>query len=198
MKFEKRKVVMLPTDDETMVLVNTYRTNTMPLVLSKQDARDLHSDNTEKELELRGYKHQHLYFTSDEEIKAGDGSCMIWEGKVLHTKVSSFTGVDFSECRKIIASTDKSLGLPTPSQQFIEDYCKNPVDEVMVGYGRTMDGSDSYNRLHLTNNEITIKLVEEKMYSKEDVAKKIQKYRLYAWKFGLQANDTNNWIKENL
>lgn len=40
---------------------------------------------------------------SDEEITPADGSMVFWNNKILSNKISSFTGVDYSQCKKIIA-----------------------------------------------------------------------------------------------
>ena len=84
---------------------------------------------------LDHYEPQHLYFTSDEEIKEED-YCIIDLGENTRVvRVKSLNGghqiynVDIiegyakiSDLKKIIASTDTSLGLPQPSTAFIEKY----------------------------------------------------------------------------
>ena len=98
---------------------------------------------------------QHLYVTSDEEIKAGDWCVDFeeysefyenWDDVFIHQSV----GEDYWNNKKIIATTDTSLiceqerflkgyksELPKPSQQFIEKYIEeynkgNVITEVLV------------------------------------------------------------------
>lgn len=81
---------------------------------------------------------QNLYFLSDDEIKEGDW--YIIEDKELAKATSAGDIIrQFKDCKKIIASTDKSLGLPQPSKEWIEyfvsEYNKgNIITEVMVEY----------------------------------------------------------------
>ena len=58
-----------------------------------------------------------LYITSDEEIKESDYGLSTLNKIVLIGKL-----YDKSLYKKIIATTDKSLGLPQPSTQFIKAY----------------------------------------------------------------------------
>ena len=80
------------------------------------------------------YEPQHLYFTSDEDIKIDDwvtDGYSVWQWK----DNSSLLGR-----RKIIASTNESLGLPSPSQAFIQKYCEQGgINKVLVEYVNTCD-----------------------------------------------------------
>jgi hypothetical protein len=62
--------------------------------------------------DIKSNRHKacHLYIVSDEEIKEGDW--LIWNDKVYKHSKTSFTGIDFSDCKKIIATTDPELHLP--------------------------------------------------------------------------------------
>ena len=123
-------------------------------------------------------KPQHLYITTDDEIKEDDWYVLTKNDGTPTTilKATVDGGSLKFNSEKIIATTDTKLKLPQPSKDFIESYCKNPVDKVMVEYGRTMDGTPTYNRLALTsNNEIIIHLIEEKMYSKDEVVQLLMK-----------------------
>jgi len=110
---------------------------------------------------------QHLYFTSDEEIKEND---WVLRGVKTIQQINSLnaysnTGcitLGFAQkyCKKIIATTDKSLGLPELSysfiQKYIEEYNKgNIITDVLVEYDKVMttfldrlvpliDGKDMY------------------------------------------------------
>lgn len=116
------------------------------------------------------YDYYHLYFTSDEEIKAGDWylhfnkhvfqcektinhAC---EGKLVLSTIE-LEAFD-KDCKKIVATTDESLTqteftlmgigknwkqkpLPQPPQAFIEKYCKvGDIDEVDIEY----EGIETY------------------------------------------------------
>ena len=106
-------------------------------------------------------QNQHLYFTSDDEIKEGDwyilfdkGSLSFTVKKADYNITNEFSLKPYSDdCRKIEVSTDPKLtqtykdispgnypimanvhdGLPQPSQALIEAYCKQGgFDEVDV------------------------------------------------------------------
>jgi len=195
MEWKENKVVMLPTEDITGVILHGSGLDTYHNINTNKGM--VSALNAVKNI---GGESQHLYITSDEKIKEGD-----WYYDTLSKKV--LKRGDESEkwhvTLKIIASTDKSIQAlkfrgtalegfskvlrgvkATPSQQFIEDYCKNPVDEVMVGYEievRGVDGCDcstnnqtefctplKHKRLKLTNNEITIKPINTCKYIKRE------------------------------
>lgn len=84
-------------------------------------------------------EYQHLYFTSDEQIKESD-----WYIDDTNTIRKSITSdINYwqqrKDYRKIIATTDTSLGLPEPSKEFIQSYIEaynkqSPITEVMIEY----------------------------------------------------------------
>lgn len=94
------------------------------------------------------WEQQALHFTIDEEIKEGDWvfnpnwvlrQCK----KISKTKYHSGLTLEdnhkhiwaLSKCRKIVASTDESLGLPRPSNEFLKAYCeKGGIDQVLIEY----------------------------------------------------------------
>jgi hypothetical protein len=83
--------------------------------------------NTKNNYQHRPY---HLYITSDEEINLGDW--LIWRNNVLCDSNRSFTGVDYSECKKILLTTDKKLiadGIQAIDDEFLEWFVKNPSCE---------------------------------------------------------------------
>ena len=126
---------------------------------------------------------QHLYFLSDDEIKERDIvkiPCGIGRVKELHYKLGndnpSYIVEDliilslrygqkenefqtnsfrFEDVKKIIASTDESLKLPRPSNEFIKKYCElGGIDEVLVEYKCSyedcnMFGCHKYEGCHL-------------------------------------------------
>ena len=150
MSFKKRQVVMLPTNEKAKT--GEY------LVLNKENKLCIW--NTHKMGVQNTLPIQHLYILSDEEIKVGDWfyadeyskpeQAKHFDGKLVNGFVVEF-------CKKIIATTDKSLNvksfinygkesgkevdvlLPQPSQSFIEKYVEeynkgNIITEVMVEY----------------------------------------------------------------
>jgi len=135
----RTKVHMLPTEDES--------------VIHNSETAGLFYDAIYKEK----YMAQHLYFTTDEEIKVGDWCLkpVYIEGVkvgygILQVDSSYFGGYgyDWEDHCKIIASTDSKLEtsdevfhntykqkLAQPSQAFIKAYCEQGgFDEVDVEY----------------------------------------------------------------
>jgi hypothetical protein len=95
------------------------------------------------------WKPQHLYFLSDDEIKEED-----WCYDTLRNIISKCIEIipkdikpnDYlvfegnmgnprDTYKKIIATTDESLGLPRPSNEFLKKFCElGGVDKVLVEY----------------------------------------------------------------
>jgi hypothetical protein len=133
----KAKVHRLPTENEGVIIsdVGPYDTDMIP------------TSEVPKELRSHDRPHNHLYFTTDEEIKEGDWCYQTVINKVVQARTDYYKDFRF---RKIIASTDPELyteidngfekstkrvkiHLPQPSQAFIEAYCKSGgIDEVLV------------------------------------------------------------------
>lgn len=122
--YKEHDVVMLPTEDKSVIGLNRKQGNLYyfnPVVSGEG---------------------QHLYILSDEEIKENDWC--ICKGKVwpnLYGVLGSILGnKEWIEehCRKIIATTDKSLDLSRPSNEFLEAYIKaqGKIDKVLVEYER--------------------------------------------------------------
>lgn len=134
--------------------------------------------------------------------------------------------VEGHKVKKIIATTDESLEirfenhndfdsifkLPRPSdsfiRKFIEEYNKgNQITKVLVEYINNSEKGDSYNRgndnLELkidSNNCITIKRIQPKLYTKEEVKSILEKY---ASKYSILDTNINRklfeeFLKENL
>lgn len=204
---KKKKVIMLPTENESKMMLNTRHDVlwTVTEFLLNQIKR-FPGD----------FKFQHLYIINDEEIKEGD-----WfnaTNKLLGEGVFQCTGINkeghaissqnyFPDAKKIIATTDKSLikyipgarrGLKGPASlsfnmseigdSYTEEYCKNPVDEVLLEYevdvlstklanlDNHVKGWDMYlpeNAVHRlkvnSNNEVIIHPVKERVYSREEM-----------------------------
>ena len=72
----------------------------------------------------------HIYITSSEDIKEGDW--LIYNNKLYKDSKRSFTGVDYSNCKKIILTTDPTLiadGVQAIDDEFLEWFVKNPTCE---------------------------------------------------------------------
>ena len=167
-------VVMLPTDKNN-------------LLTHKSNGHLVYNPTLSSTKESRKYQPQNLYITTDEEIKEGD--YYMTDAGVFKCSVESKR--ELSNFRKLIATTDTQLtglckeweefdgdwhksnrlGLPSIPQSFIETYCKNPVDKVMVEYQERLEfeSAEDYSygcgiELKLTsNNELIIHQIEEKM-----------------------------------
>lgn len=148
----------------------------------------------------------HLYITSDDEIKEGDWCYIISTTEIrrnLHGIIGSTIGSKLfleKNCKKIIATTDKLeykliRTLPQIPESFIKEYVKNPVDEVMVEYDQCNLADDYWLELGLINNEIIISPVEEKMYTKKQVINIVWQ----AIKDGVDdRDDMDTWFNKNL
>lgn len=125
----KAKVIMLPTKQSNIVKVHEY--NSLHLLKG-----DEHPNNTILNLGIP----QHLYFTTDGEIKEGDWVVCLDEidSTVQNWSVSQAifkynNGGNCNSDMKIVATTDTSLGLPEPSQAFIQKYCElGGIDKVDI------------------------------------------------------------------
>lgn len=139
MELKRAKVIMLPTDKGINIPVIQYlRDNTHSL--------DFWDTEVFREEPIEGISlyqaacivPQHLYITTDEEVKKGEYG--IIEGETRVYKATIDKGINPKYVRKIIATTDKLIlddlaHVPQPSQAFVEKYCKlGGVDEVMVEY----------------------------------------------------------------
>jgi hypothetical protein len=158
---------------------------------------------------------QHLYFLSNEEIKGGDCYFDLYENKILQC-LSHMVYIN-TMMRKVIATTDTSLGLPQPSKEFIQAYIKaynegKPITNVLVEYegyecknGHHMayqttcvyPHCDEYNYPVLktnSSNEITIKKVKDS-WTREEIIIDIEEAMIQGLDLG-QYRD--KWIEENL
>jgi hypothetical protein len=193
----RSKVVMLPTEEVSQIGTD-IRSDSFPRLLHYS------GDNWQHTISTRdGYrKNYHLYFLSDEEIKEGDS--FIYDNKIynefkptLTPKVTinirlypnndlseQFVEVYLIDCKKVISSTDKSLGLQRPSDAFLQVYCLNGgIDEVVVEYDVIKDDDngkpefggydvpDKYVLKVAPDNTITIKPFKEKVYTRDEVIK---------------------------
>ena len=222
--YQQCEVVMLPNYEETNLAIDSL-TGQLTYLEKKTKC-------------LLGY---FLYFLSSEEIKEGD-LCLIDNNvgqskgyQVLQCKKIDidngwyyFKDFKTGRCKKIIATTDFSLGhwngeviignfksLPRPSDDFLKAFVKaqgKGFEKVLVEYEKleepTFDGnSEKYAEYALKvspDNTITIKPIQEEKtsWSRKEVFKLCMDAMLYSY-MDLPENLTpiqgmNKWIEENL
>ena len=226
--FKKAKVVMLPTNEAKG---DFSKERIYPCLLKhswmfdKEEKGKLifANSNIRTPTQL-----QNLYFLSDEEIKEGDWFIFgynlenDYEGgkdykitnndviQCLEIKDNKYIihkegNTEIENCKKIIATTDVSLGLPQPSQQFIQKYIEeynkgNVITDVLVEYEYLLNdmGVIPYWCLKINpkDNTITIRKVKDS-WNKEEIIKLIKSF---ANNYQYASNDIgyNKWIEENL
>jgi hypothetical protein len=170
------------------------------------------------------YNPQHLYITSDDEIKDGDwyiNNIIPHTIRVEQSKgANSKSFYDSKDVRKIIATTDTSLKiitgivgsgtgvpLPSPSESFIKAYIEsynngNVIEDVLVEVetihaDRAPNGWETL--LKLKDNNIIIKKVKDS-WSREEVKTLLLRYqnRLSYAHRDVWGYVTKEWIDENL
>lgn len=219
---KKTRVVMLPAEDSSILYKDGL---TGGLVYGTESPEHRH------ELSIK----QHLYFLSDEEIKEGDWvshkNCeLISKVVAVNTYTTDSVNTEHGdgyqdEFSKVIATTDESLGLPKPSQEFLKAYVgaggiewvnveyqanefvKDGISRPVVDDGVLKDykGHWIYKPKVNSHNEITIHPIKDS-WSREETKE-------IAWKAIIQYKIANkdmkapftelpkwfdNWIKENL
>jgi len=210
---KEAQVVMLPTEDKTDILLNTYINETHksnPFCIGT--AGDILKELPVEAIERRGYKYQHLYIIDDSEIKSGDWCLFFWDGMKdgeigqIGSEPQQYRPENGhrlnSNLRKIIGTTNPELNViytneepptnpvahfnynvPQLQQAFIEAYCKNPVDKVLVEYtlpdkiknalimgNLSRPKTSDYVLKVNSNNEITIHPIKESWSREEFVA----------------------------
>lgn len=142
------------------------------------------------------YKREKIIATTDPKLKL-DCSCLGMQDKVK---------CDW-KCR-----THKDYMLPQLQQSFLKEYVANPNGEYEVECGEycTYCGqefcdnkncrghSDVFEYDLNQDNTVNITIVEEKMYSREEVITLIKKYRSDDFVYGKEHKMFKDWIKENL
>ena len=219
---KEAQVVMLPTDTKTKIGI---RTNSSTPITKVGELAYLLYDGCEQD---NDWDYQHLYIVDDSEIKDGDWCLFFWDGikdgelGQVGSKPQQYfpkNGHTLNRnVRKIIGTTDPELTfkvdkgfsnleqrevrVPQLPQGFIESYCENPVEEVMVEYDVDMimefsSGTTPSESLKLTsNNELIIHPIEEKLYTREEVERLCRKYGKEVVKRGYPSDE--QWKKENL
>lgn len=217
---KEAQLVLLPTDKTDGTL---WKTTNGQLIHT-------HVDNEFKQK----YQPFHLYILEESKPKEGDyciediggtvfgpyrnGDVVENPKKIIGTTDPSLVinAVDIREVQGQVMQSHYHKELPQLPQSFIEEYCKNPVEKVMVEYETPvsplkMRGSNSGKARMLaikqaafglqprltSNNELIIHPIEEKLYTREEVAELCAKAY---WDGNLNTGDIipENWIKENL
>ena len=194
---KRAKVVMLPANEKAPSNILLWEI--------RNKLTYLETETTTRECKS-GFP-QHLYTTSDDEIKEGD-----WYIDDTSTVRQSFTSdKDYwsvrTDYKKIITTTDSSLkieifglgetamcSLPEPSQSFIQKYVEeynkgNIITDVLVeceeyavgSYGMS-DGEPTMDirlKVNPKDNTITIKKVKDS-WNREEVISLIRKFSDYA------------------
>ena len=146
----------------------------------------------------------------DEEIKKGEYYYSYITGKV--GKAISNGGEPLTD-KKIIASTNELLNLPSPSNSFIEKYIEEynkgqAIEDVMIKMN-TIGCADSFLTLYPNGikinpkyNTITIRRIKDS-WNREDIKELLFEYTKYCnnifdSKSAVSVGDFTKWINENL
>lgn len=192
--YKKVNVVMLPTNEKATAPI--FKSNNHLYIGYGEKLEYKNKDNS----------YQHLYITSDEEIKDGDW-CILFDsfGHLFTDSAQQYIPskghvLNNGLC-KVISSTDTILNLPQLPQQFIEKYIEeynkgNVITEVMVEYNE----KGIIQRGRGGERTITICKIKDS-WSRQEVESLIREWASFTvtgrgqwWK----PNDLDNWIKENL
>ena len=207
--YKQCNIYLLPINDKSNIkLIHTLLE---PVLLSGEFRKDWLNDDE---------KFVNLYITDDSEIKEGNWCIDIETNIVIQIKWDNP-----HNCKKIIATTDKLIldwdykndilsgdfynkFVPQIPKQFIEYYISEynsgrKIDKVDVEFeGELYGGVYAIPKIS-ANNEISIKPVEEKMYSREEVVELIKDFTMSTHQLILNKNPQrheiiNTWFKENL
>jgi hypothetical protein len=206
----KIKVVMLPTEDKTHI------------VLRNSDNKLIYYKNLVCNKEFVHLKGQHLYVTVSQDVEPiKEGETYVRDDGRLITRGNTLT----AKGRKVIATTDPKLKLnctcmgmkdkvkcnwmckthkdymlPQLQQSFLKEFVANPDGKWVVDYYADWDdlqynefGEYAPYKLKLNqDNTVNITSVEEKMYSTGEVRELCKKAYRERYK------TLDDWIKENL
>jgi hypothetical protein len=170
---------------------------------------------------------KHLYVTSKDEIKKGDWVLydvsaydnpsyeLYFLGKIRDTSEVGQANCHYiieknksygarcawhcEDCKKVIATTDASLNLPTIKQSFIDKYITqynagNSINNVLVEYYEEIHNPkyDIWIPKLNSNNEITIKKAKN-CWNEEEIIALLEKYNL-----DLSDDNLIDWVEKNL
>ena len=217
-QFKRKQVVMLQTN-----------------VTNGQSISNIYLNKKTNKLNLGFIKeyfnfNQHLYITSDDKMKEGDFYYCLQSNKICKSNkqdiiVFKRTPEVLVAFKKIIATTDTSLNLPQPSQQFIEEYIEeynkdNVITNVLVKYehfdelGNYIDNNYHFKgdiwklKIKAKDNTITIKKVKDN-WCREEIIKLFHQFGSEATSKQISFNhipsefiadklEIDKWIEKNL
>ena len=147
-----------------------------------------------------------LYIISDDEIKENNTHFYNPHSGQLHISGNhtDYIAINKNGCKKIIATTDVSLGLPQPSQQFIQKYIEgynkgNVITDVLVEYHTDFQSETKLYMLGMGDNPKV-----KDSYTREEVIEfgnKVKEYCKDGWKPDSLHRvffEWDKWIEENL
>ena len=205
--FKKVKVVMLSTNEPSKIgNLATYQKRSLAKVI-KEGINP--KDST--------VQFWNLYIISDDEIKENNTHFYNPHSGQLHISGNhtDYIAINKNGCKKIIATTDVSLGLPQPSQQFIQKYIEeynkgNVITDVLVEYDVHKNSFIPLwiPKVNPKDNTITIKKVKDN-WTREEHISNIKKFSLELGSkihcflkedgtLSISIQDVNKWIEENL
>jgi len=213
--WKKCRVVMLPTKEKAdLFFIGDWNKLYPTHAVRSTDSKDFQDDES----------FQHLYITSNEEIKVGDWFIAnqlphqlkaIVEGDYPYEVINSISGEKEFHSKhwgmnKIIASTNPSLNLPKPSTEFINKYISqynkgNIISDIMVEFEADWENIEEVSRLKVdSNNTITIKKIKDS-YTRDEVVQLC--WEAYTESIGRMSPASikgiitplfNKWIEEHL
>jgi hypothetical protein len=223
----KSNVVMLPTNEE--IKIGNIIQCSNPHSSRVKGWKNKLSTAAYNENEYSGdeWKPRHLYILSNENPNDGDKvipdepyNDAVWEFRKAPCPLPYWGNEN--ACKKIIASTDKSLKLPEPSNSFIGKYTseynkENIISEVMVEYqddwkDNTKLIMESYGdnpnnfpyipqlKINSKDNTITIKRIKNSWNTKEIKEKfhEFSKVFVANTETAYKQKEINDWLDENL
>lgn len=200
---ENCKLLMLPTSDTSAPLCKDIK------YLDVQMSEDFES--------MEYPRHQHLYVVSDEEITENDLFIDLFGSTIK----KGFNGIEMakgliSTSKKIIATTDKSLGLPLIPHSLVLGFqirynTPSPIESILVEYEpggvtrchkRAGGHDDVINKDTIVvngDNTINYKVLTEKTYNRQEVIDLLKKFKHdNCYSICFDDNQFENWAAKNL
>lgn len=149
------------------------------------------------------YRPQHLYIVSEEAPKGDDWAHDVWYDVITKVK---WIPKNPNRFKKVISSTNKELGLPRPSNKFLDKYCEaGGFDYVMVEYLDNFIGqlSNVFPVKIAPDNTITIRRFKD-TWNREELLKLFDDYTeaiRYDFSHPIRQSilrKKEEWIKNNL
>lgn len=205
-KRQKCRVIMLPTEDKPTNGLQPISNYSKPL--NKGNIRVCSSGAEARRMVELGCQAYHLYIISEDKIDSNNNDIYMYidlQGRALFPvtpTADAYTSHDAID-RKIIASTDSTLGLPKPSKAFIEKYCKvGGIDEIDVEYFLQdiflKPRQKEYWCPAVNNGEITIHPIKDSWNREEVEVLLLQCAEFWGVSSKQDYEEHNTWIENNL